>query len=139
MTRTCRYGHPWTDATTYQLRPARPYRRCAACARARNRAAFDAQHAGHSVVNTRRVGIDGHPVRRCLTCAKPRTYTRPEADTVAVLRIRQADPPEHPNVTERHTAIRQLRGALPVPAIAELVGVSERTVWRHLAEARAVA
>lgn len=131
MARTCRNGHPSTATYADQ--------RCGICYRARARRRFEARHAGHHVVATGRLTLDGHPARRCLTCAaarRQRTYRPPAADTVAVLRAVQGDPPPALNVTERRAAIRQLRGALPVPLIAERVGVTERTVWRHLAATR---
>lgn len=141
MTGTCANGHPLTPANTYLTwEDGRARRRCAACERARERARYDTRHAGHHVIATSRRTKDGHPGRRCLTCTGPRAYYPPPVDEVVVLRTVQGDRPPRLTATERRAAIRQLHGAaLSTRLIAERVGVTPRTVWRHLAAARAEA
>jgi DNA-binding CsgD family transcriptional regulator len=136
METTCRNGHPWTNTTTYTWHGNKPYRRCPVCERARARLAWDARHAGHDVINTSTRTIDGHYARRCLTCAGRRAYTPPEADTAAVQRAVLGDPPPRLNVTERREAVLKLRGELSGRLIAQRIGISPRTVWRHLAAVR---
>jgi hypothetical protein len=96
------------------------------------------KHAGHHVITTGG-GPGQRTRRRCLTCrpagAKDRR-TLPPGDGVVVLRLIQGEPPERVAAAERHAAVLQLRPHLPVPVIAQRVGCSERTVWRHLADAR---
>jgi predicted DNA-binding protein (UPF0251 family) len=136
MADTCDNGHPKTPANTYANGVGHAPR-CAPCERARGRAEYDARHAGHQVITVGGHTLDGLPRRRCVTCTGPRrAYTPPEADDGAVLRAVQGDPPPNLNVSERRAAIRKLYGTLPARAIAERVGVTPRTVWRHVASTR---
>lgn len=132
---TCAQGHPWTPASTYWRGPWRSCRTCSANA---IRARFDEKHAGHCVIDTPRLTPNGVPYRRCLTCAPARRRSpRPsDVDEVAVVRAVAGDPPPRLLPAERRAAILQLRPALPVPVIAEVVRCSQRTVERHLAAAR---
>lgn len=95
---------------------------------------YATRHAGHHVIT---LGARAH--RRCLTChpagLKDRR-TLPPGDDVVVSRLVQGEPPERVAAAERYAAVIALRPHLPVPLIAQRVGCSERTVWRHLADAR---
>ena len=112
-------------------------RECRACCLNALRARYDAKHAGHNVIDTTRLTRDGVAFRRCLTCLLPRRPAEP--DDAAVIRAVAGDPPPRLRPAERRAAVLQLRAALPVPVIAEVVHCSERTVWRHLAAARTAA
>jgi hypothetical protein len=96
------------------------------------------RHRGHHIVETAATRSDGRHYRQCLTCAPWRTPLLPgppPLDEIAIERAVAGEPPERMRPVERRAAILQLRPK-PVPLIAELVGCSERTVWRALAAAR---
>jgi hypothetical protein len=102
-------------------------------------ARYQARHAGHRVIETAAQRKDGRPYRQCLTCAPWRTPKPPvdrTPDDAAIARAVAGNPPSRLLPAERRAAILQLRPALPVPVIAEVVRCSERTVWRALAAAR---
>lgn len=133
---TCPNGHPWTEATTaYQQIASRPnlrrYCRICNCAASSKRhdAQFAAAHAGHDVVDTDRLRVDGRPRRRCLTC-------QPGPDEVVVLRLVQGDPPDQVTAAERRAAVVQMWSKLPVPLIAERVGCARQHVYWVMAAAR---
>jgi DNA-binding CsgD family transcriptional regulator len=136
VTDLCAAGHAQTPGNTYSGGPGQP-RRCAPCKRAEAWARYEARHAGHDIATISGHTMDGHPRRRCTTChGQPHAYTPPEADDSAVQRAVMGDPPPRLNVSERRAAVQKLRGELSGRLIAERIGVSPRTVWRHLAAAR---
>lgn len=92
---------------------------------------WDDAHAGHQIAFRERLRRDGRPVRHCLTCAR-----KDEVDDVAVQRAVTGDFPVRLNRTERHKAVEQLRPSLSGALIAQRLGVTDRTIWRDLAEIR---
>lgn len=116
--------------------PNREY--CPSCRAWQYDTRYLARHAGHDIVETAATRADGRHYRQCITCApwrEPLAPTRGEPDPMAIDRAIHGDSPERMRPVERRAAIRALANQLPAPLIAQRIGCSERTVWRHLAAA----
>lgn len=110
--------------------------RCRACARiadrrkkARRRALWRNEHAGHQFTTT----ITGAP--RCLTCWRGDG----DIDEIAVARALAGTPPERLTHAELLVVVQKLSSRTPAwsaAQIAQLLGISQRTVVRYRERAR---
>lgn len=94
---------------------------------------WDLAHQGHDTVLLTRKHRSGATYRWCLTCRPRELYV----DEAAVRRAVSGEwPPVRLNRAERIEAVAKLHPKLSGKKISQRLGVSDRTIWRDLAEWR---